>query len=226
MTSVPCAGHPDFLYERDFRVKGAHYIAGFDEAGRGSLAGPLVVGMVIFPEELIADGHPDLLCIQDSKVLTLRERVAARVVVEKYALVSTYAVVPPERVDALNVNGATEYAVRDLIGKSSLVPDIAFMDGNFRFNVQVPFHALKKGDSLSLSIAAASVIAKTYRDEIMDQFDPVYPVYGFAKHKGYGTEFHRSAIEKYGPCPIHRISYEPVKSMVASGKNLFSHRAG
>ena len=117
-------------------------------------------------------------------------------------------------VDRLNINGATEYALRRLVTRMSSAPDTVLLDGKFRFEIGCELVSLVKGDATCLSVAAASIAAKVRRDLVMERFDARYPGYGFARHKGYGTEDHRACIAERGPCPIHRRSYEPVRSMV------------
>ncbi len=189
-------------------------MAGADEAGRGALAGPLAVGVALFSPETILNPPSDLLdAVRDSKKLSPRGRRKALEIIRKSCLIVETILVPHRIVDSLNVNGATEYALRQLVGRLTAAPDVVVMDGNFRFTIGCEFVSLVKGDSICLSVAAASIAAKLRRDEVMERMDARYPGYGFAGHKGYGTAEHLAAIKKLGPCPVHRRSYEPVRSM-------------
>ncbi|HQP47924.1 MAG TPA: ribonuclease HII [Spirochaetota bacterium] len=189
-------------------------IAGADEAGRGALAGPLAVGLVVYPRELFSHPPEELLhLVRDSKKLTHKGRIRALACIQIHALCVSTCLVSHRIVDRLNVNGATEYALRRLVAGLSICPDLVLMDGNFRLQVGVPVKSVVGGDGLSLSIASASIAAKVRRDSIMERLDVRYPGYGFSQHKGYGTAFHRHRIVEMGPSPVHRRTYEPVKSM-------------
>lgn len=214
------SSRPTFEIEKEFLRKGCEIIAGIDEAGRGSLAGPLVVGLVVYGRSFILDASCEELCrsfINDSKKLTPRQRGEALVIVRRHSETSLSAIISPRLIDLLNINGATELAVRRLLGKLPFRPDVVLMDGNFSFHVGVPFVSVVKGDNRSLTIASASVLAKTRRDRIMEKFDLIYPGYGFTRNKGYGTLVHRQAIAKKGPADIHRKTYEPVRSLITGG---------
>ncbi|HON77753.1 MAG TPA: ribonuclease HII [Spirochaetota bacterium] len=205
-----------FDIESEFYTDTTAVIAGADEAGRGALAGPLAVGLVVYPPELFASPPDDLLrLVRDSKKLTHKGRIRALACIEAHALCVSTCLVSHETVDRLNINGATEYALRKLVSGLSVCPDMVLMDGNFRFNVGVAMRSVIGGDGLSLSIASASIAAKVRRDYIMERLDGRYPGYGFGQHKGYGTVFHRAMIMEKGPSPVHRRTYEPVKSMSA-----------
>jgi ribonuclease HII len=206
---------PSFEIEAGLFREGHRIIAGADEAGRGSLAGPLSVGLVVFDASLFSAAPADALSlIQDSKKLTPQRRSDALRLIESIACVSLCEHVPADIVDRLNPNRATKYALDRLLERSQIKPDLLLMDGTFRFDFNCAYRAVKKGDSLSLSIAAASIVAKVTRDELMVSLDPSYPGYEFAVHKGYGTALHLEKIRALGPSPIHRRSYEPVKSML------------
>ena len=175
--------------------------------------------MVVFSEDIIVNPPAPLLsAVRDSKLLTPRRRQEALEIIRKYSLYLDTELVSHRVVDRLNVNGATEYALRRLVARMSPVPDTVVLDGRFRFTIGCELITLVKGDSICLSVAAASIAAKVRRDLVMERFDARYPGYGFARHKGYGTEEHRACIERLGPCPIHRRSYEPVRSMVAGNE--------
>jgi ribonuclease HII len=208
---------PSFNIERELFEKGYNLIAGIDEAGRGALAGPLAVSMVMYRSSLFgAPISEDLIKIKDSKLLTPRRRYEARTIIEKISYFALITLIPHHIIDQLNVNGATEYAIKELIRSSPVVPDVIIIDGNFSFKVGVQLMPVLKGDMKSLSVASASIIAKVKRDRRMEEFDGDFPGYGFKRNKGYGTREHREALMRLGPSPIHRESYEPLKSMIKS----------
>lgn len=205
---------PHFNIERGLLAEGKRLIAGADEAGRGALAGPLSVSLVIFPENIIVSPPPDLLrVVKDSKVLSSKQRHVARGVIEKYTLHAEVCLLNHRFVDSMNINGATACALRKLFQHSLIKPEVIIFDGRFSFDIGCELISVIDGDSVCLSVAAASILAKVRRDGVMEKLDAHYPEYGFAQHKGYGTALHREIIKKLGPCPIHRRSYEPVKSM-------------
>lgn len=213
---------PSFEIEAGFFAQGYKVIAGIDEAGRGCLAGPLTVGMVVFSADIInAEIPEDLSGINDSKKLTAAKRIKMRDLIRRSAIVCEYVHISIEDIDALNINGATLKGVAELVKKSPMKPDCVIMDGNFSFKLDVPFYPVIKGDSKSVSIAAASIIAKSTRDELMDGLEESYPGYGLSVHKGYGTELHRSAIYALGPSEIHRKTFEPVRSILDTDGVLF-----
>ena len=180
-------------------------IAGVDEAGRGPLAGPVVAAAVILPAKF---RHGVL---DDSKKLSARKREAIFLELTTDPLVLwSVAIVEAEEIDRLNILRATHEAMRQAIGGLSIVPDHALIDGLPVHPFPIAQTALVGGDGLSLSIAAASVIAKVVRDRLMCKMDDLYPDYGFAQHKGYGTALHLDRLQRYGPCPIHRKSFSPV----------------
>ncbi len=204
-----------FEIEKKLLAEGYKIIAGIDEAGRGALAGPLSVGLVIFNKSFIQNPTEEILFhIRDSKELSPQKRNKALKLIERESVCVKTAIISHQIIDKLNVNRATEYAVKLLLKKATPSPDIIIMDGNFKFNVGIPFIPIIKGDSKSISIASGSIAAKVKRDSIMDKYELIYPGYSFIKNKGYGTSAHREAISELGPCLIHRKTYEPVKSMV------------
>jgi ribonuclease HII len=212
---------PSFEIEAGLFRKGYQFIAGVDEAGRGSLAGPLVLGVSIYESRLFSQTIPEeLSLVNDSKKLTHKTRCTALDSIRETALCVKHYAVPHDLVDKLNINGATLYALRMMIAELPIQPDCVIMDGNFSFTLSIPFIPVIKGDSRSVTIASASIEAKVSRDRIMTDLDGEYPGYGFSVHKGYGTERHREAIERLGPSAIHRLSYEPVKSMVMNNPEL------
>lgn len=215
---------PSFSIEKQFCTENVEYIAGVDEAGRGALAGPLGVGLVIYKKSYFdSQLSEEFQSINDSKKLNLEKREQAFQVIKKNALISLYTSIPVEIIDKENINNATFIAIKELVKKSQIKPDLILMDGNFKFNFNVPIYSIKKGDQLSLSIASASIVAKVTRDKLMHDYDKMYPEYGLKKHKGYGTSFHREKILELGGTPIHRTSYDPLKTMInsANEKLLF-----
>jgi ribonuclease HII len=197
---------PTLHYELEWKRKGCACIAGIDEAGRGPLAGPVSVAAVILPEGF---EHEKL---NDSKKLTeaRRERIYEELIACK-GLRWTVVLAHAEEIDRINILQATHAAMREAALK--LEPDVVLIDGLPVPRFPLPQQALVKGDSLSLSIAAASVIAKVTRDRLMLEAAKEYPQYGFEKHKGYGTRQHMAALEKHGPCPLHRRSFAPIAQL-------------
>ena len=190
-------------YENKAYALGKKYIIGLDEAGRGPMAGPLVVGGVIFEKGY----HNDL--INDSKQLSEKKREELYELIIKDALAYQIEVIDIEDVDHLNIYQASKKGMIDAIKHISIQPDYALSDAMPLGNV-IEHEAIIKGDSLSISIGAASILAKVTRDRIMKDYDKIYPEYGFAKHKGYPTKQHKEALKLYGVTPIHRRSFQPV----------------
>ncbi|MGN0484545.1 MAG: ribonuclease HII [Lachnospiraceae bacterium] len=186
-------------YERKYASYGN--ICGIDEAGRGPLAGPVVAGAVILPKDC------KILYINDSKKLTEKKREELFDVIQKEAIAVGVGIVGPERIDEINILQATYEAMRAAIQNLSVQPDILLNDAVTIPQVEIPQIPIIKGDAKSISIGAASIIAKVTRDRMMLEYDKLYPQYGFAKHKGYGAKAHTDAIREYGPCPIHRRSF-------------------
>ena len=187
-------------YENEYWSQGK-LVAGLDEAGRGPLAGPLVVAGVVFPEEY------DSGDINDSKQLTENKREALYDIIIRDALFYEIKIVEPEEIDRLNILEADRKAMTEIALKAPV--DIVLTDAVDLY-IDKKVISLIKGDTLSCNIAAASILAKVTRDRIMYEYDRIYPEYGFARHKGYGTKAHLEALEKYGVTPIHRRSYRPV----------------
>ncbi len=192
-------------YEKEYYNQGYTVIAGVDEAGRGPLAGPLVVAAVVLPREC------ELYGVDDSKKIAEKKREQLYELIVQQAVAYSVRIVTPERIDELNIYQATLQAMQECL--EELQPQVALIDAMpIKSDKYLPV-SLIKGDSLSLSIAAASIVAKVTRDRIMLELDAQYPEYGFAKHKGYPTKAHIEALNMYGITPCHRLSYEPVKSL-------------
>lgn len=196
-----------YYFEKEAYHKGASYIIGIDEAGRGPLAGPLVVSAVLLPKEVSLEG------VNDSKKLSQNARKIARKQIEEVALEIVTLIIDETTIDTLNIYQATKQAMESIILKFKHPIDYVLVDA-MKIDTHLPSLSIIKGDSKSISIAAASIIAKTTRDDIMNELHVKYPLYGFDQHKGYGTKKHIEALQKYGPCDIHRMSFEPVKSMM------------
>jgi ribonuclease HII len=175
-----------------------------DEAGRGPLAGPVVAGAVIIKDFGFKER------IDDSKKLTASKREKAYREILTKSVVGI-GIVDEKMIDEINIYQATKKAMQMAISNLKIPPDYVIVDGNMKIATKCPLKCIIGGDSKSLSIAAASIIAKVTRDKIMVEYDKVYPQYGFARHKGYGTKAHKEALIDQGPCPIHRFSFHPVK---------------
>jgi len=221
LSDLSCNG-PDFSIERELFLKGYRIIAGIDEAGRGALAGPLSLGMVIYPLSIFSDTPEAILrSIADSKKLSAKKRQEALPLIICSSLSYTSTFVSHKIIDSTNINIATEKGISNLLAKSKIKPDIIIMDGNFKFKFDIPFVSVIKGDNKSISIASASIIAKVLRDDLMNKLDCKYPGYGFCGNKGYGTRAHMKSIADRGYSFIHRRSYEPVKSLIENQRLLF-----
>lgn len=177
------------------------YICGIDEVGRGPLAGPVVAGAVILPRDC------DILYLNDSKQLSEKKREELNDIILEKAVATGIGVISPERIDEINILQATYEAMRQAIGNLSVKPDLLLNDAVTIPKVEIPQVPIIKGDAKSISIAAASIIAKVYRDRLMVQYDEIFPGYGFAGNKGYGSQAHMDAIRTLGSTPIHRRSF-------------------
>lgn len=177
------------------------YICGIDEVGRGPLAGPVVAGAVILPKDC------DILYINDSKKLTAAKREELYDEIMEKAVAAGIGMVSPQRIDEINILQATYEAMREAISKLEPAPDILLNDAVTIPEVTIPQVPIIKGDAKSISIGAASIIAKVTRDRLMVEYDQILPEYGFASNKGYGSAEHIAALKKYGPSPIHRRSF-------------------
>ena len=177
------------------------HIGGIDEVGRGPLAGPVVTAMVILPKDC------DILYINDSKKLTAAKREELYDVIMREAVSVSIGCASEQRIDEINILQATYEAMRQAISESPVAPDLLLNDAVTIPEVDIKQVAIIKGDAKSITIGAASIIAKVTRDAMMVEYDKIYPEYGFAANKGYGTKEHIEALKKYGPCPIHRRSF-------------------
>lgn len=194
-------------YENEAYQLGYQTIIGLDEAGRGPMAGPLVVGAVIFEKGYYCEEINDSKQLSESK----REQLYQKIIDD--ALAYQIEILDVDEVDQLNVYQASRQGMLRAIQHISIQPDFALSDA-MPLGDMIPHQAIIKGDSLSISIAAASILAKVTRDHIMIEYDKQFPEYGFAKHKGYPTKFHKEALKKYGVTPIHRRSFQPVKEVM------------
>ncbi len=193
--------------------QGYHFIAGLDEAGRGAWAGPVVAAAVILPLN-----QPNLAArlagLDDSKKLKWHERERFYIVIQDIALTTAVGIAPAAVVDELNVVGATRYAMRQALAKLATAPDHLVIDHLQLPTIRLPQLAFPRADSISLSVAAASIVAKVTRDRLMVSHGRKYPGYAFEQHKGYGTPAHRAALTERGPCPLHRMTYEPLRVLM------------
>lgn len=189
------------LYEQDLRSKGFRMIAGVDEAGRGPLAGPVVAAAVILPSGIRLNG------LNDSKKVTPANRERLFEEIKEKAVSFSTGVVSEKEIDIINIYQASLKAMRFAVVEMQYTPDYVLVDAVKIPEISIPQMPLIRGDGISVSIAAASILAKVTRDRLMDNYDKEFPQYGFARHKGYGTRDHMEAICKYGPCPIHRNSF-------------------
>lgn len=191
----------NYTFERTCWKLGAETVAGVDEAGRGPLAGPVVAAAVIFPREVWIHG------VDDSKKLQAPRREEICAMIRECALSIGVGIVSHEIIDEVNIYQATLRAMAEAVARLSPQPDHLLIDGPRYQSSRIPYNAIVGGDAACFSIAAASIVAKVTRDAMMREYDAEYPQYGFARHKGYGTQAHRDAIRAYGPSPIHRRSF-------------------
>ena len=205
--------HPMFSYEREIWYDGASFIAGIDEAGRGPLAGPVVAAAVTISK------NAKFPLVDDSKKLTAQQRKTLYAeIISADKVYYSIAEVSVDTIEKINILRATHLAMKKTVQQLGCV-DFALIDGLPVPGFPIPFKAIIKGDSKSVSIAAASILAKVYRDELMEEYAIKYPQYGFEKNKGYGTAAHIDALGKYGPCPIHRKTFAPIKGILEKSKN-------
>jgi len=200
-------------FDEKYRKLGDNLIAGIDEAGRGPLAGPVVASAIILPKDI------ELEEVKDSKKLTKKKRDLLFVEIQKKAIAIGVGIVHEREIEKLNILGATTSAMKKAIGHLSIKPDILLIDGPHIKIPHIKYENIINGDSLSLSIASASIIAKVTRDKIMTQYDKVFPEYGFANHKGYGTKKHLEAIKEHKATHIHRKSFKPISEHLPDFKH-------
>jgi ribonuclease HII len=199
--------------EKKYFDLGYRLIGGVDEAGRGPLAGPVVAACVVIGPDFKID-HPDLELVADSKTLTAKKRERLFSIIKEKVLAVEIGLVDNLDIDKINILQASFLAMRRAIRKLKIQPDYILLDGGFKIpKLDKPQTAIVKGDATVWAIAAASIIAKVSRDWLMSEIDKKYPEYEFAKHKGYGTKLHFAKIKEFGPCPIHRFSFSPIKEM-------------
>ncbi len=190
-------------FENELWQKGCKYIAGVDEAGRGPLAGPVVAAAVVYGT------LPTIPMVNDSKKVTKRNREWLFCEITKRAFATSVGIATVEEIDRINIYHASILAMNRAVENLNMQPEHLLVDGNAFKHSEIPFTTIVKGDALSYSIASASILAKVTRDRLMAEYDRGYPMYGFAKHKGYATTQHLDAIEKYGYCELHRRSFNP-----------------
>lgn len=200
---APVPAADKLFFEREMLSLGAEYVAGADEAGRGPLAGPVVCAAVILPLDrgALIDG------IDDSKKLKEEERERLAALIRERAIAYKVCEESSETIDSINILEATRLCMKRAVEGLAVQPDVVFTDGNFRLQIDLPQQNIVRGDALSYTIGAASILAKVYRDALMCEYDKLYPQYGFAVHKGYGTKRHTDAIREYGLCEIHRRTF-------------------
>jgi len=203
-----------YRYEKELYDQGYTLIAGVDEAGRGPLAGPVVAAAVILKRGEI------FTYVNDSKQLTEKERDLALLEIKEKSLAIGIGISSVEEIDLINIYRASREAMLSAIKQLKIKPDYILTDA-MPMEIDIPMQAIIKGDAKSVSIAAASIVAKTTRDAYMIEMDKLFPHYGFKKHKGYPTKEHLEALKTYGPTPIHRKTYQPVKELLH--KDLFTY---
>ena len=204
---------PTFEFEEKLHAEGYKCIAGIDEAGRGAWAGPIVGAAVILPLNLCYDDLP----VRDSKTLSANQRNKLFKTIKTLALGYQITIIDNNFIDTHGITMANSRVVSDSANNLTPTPDYLLIDHiRVNFNHNTPFNLIIKGDSSVLSIAAASVLTKVTRDRLMQEFATTYPKYGFEKHVGYGTKYHKNMLEKHGPCEIHRKSYKPIKKLLIS----------
>lgn len=196
-----------YKYEKELYGQGINYIAGVDEVGRGPLVGPVVSACVILPKDFVLPG------LNDSKKLTEKKRDEFYDIIKEKALSIGIGIIDEKIIDKVNIYEATKLSMYDAIKNSKIKPEHVLIDA-MKLNLDIPSTSIIKGDSLSISIAAASVIAKVTRDRLMYELDLKYPMYDFKNNKGYPTKTHLEALKKYGVIDEHRKSYEPVKKVL------------
>jgi len=203
-----------YQYEQALYDQGITYIAGVDEAGRGPLAGPVVAAAVILKK------GETFTYVNDSKKLSEKERERALIEIKEKAIAIGIGISSVDEIDLINIYRASREAMLSALKQLKVKPEYILTDA-MPMEIDIPMQAIIKGDAKSVSIAAASIVAKTTRDAYMLEMDKLFPQYGFAKHKGYPTKDHLEALKTYGPTPIHRKTYQPVKELLH--KDLFTY---
>lgn len=203
-----------YKYEKELYEKGLNYIGGVDEVGRGPLIGPVVTACVVLPKDFVLDG------LNDSKQLSEKKRNEYYKYIKEHALACEVGIIGPEIIDEVNIYEATKLAMKQAIDKvnKKIKLEHVLIDA-MPLELNIPTTSIIKGDAKSITIAAASVIAKVTRDEMMYELDKIYPQYGFKSHKGYPTKKHIEAINQYGLIEGYRKTYGPVKKIIEEGKN-------
>lgn len=189
------------FYEKKLLSGGYTHICGVDEVGRGPLAGPVVCAAVIMPLDDIIEG------VDDSKKLTAKTREKLSELILKKAVACNICRVEPQIIDEINILEATKLCMKNAVEGLEIKPDYVITDGNMTLDIALPQQIIIKGDSLSYSIGCASIVAKVFRDALMDEYAELYPEYAFAQNKGYGTKIHIEALKRAGLCPVHRRSF-------------------
>jgi ribonuclease HII len=204
---------PNLDEEDKLKSQGYELIAGIDEVGRGALAGPVVASAVILPHRA---NLPWFGLVRDSKELNSRRRETLFDLINREAVAVGIGIIPPRVIDSVNILKATRLAMMQAVEKLSKQPNYLLIDRITLSQCPIPQRGITRGDKSCLSIACASIIAKVTRDRMMEELDIIYPGYGFAQHKGYGTGSHISCLRKLGPSPIHRLYFAPVRNAIAS----------
>ena len=199
------ASRPSSRFEDEASSQGARRIAGIDEAGRGPLAGPVVAAAVVLRRDVPIAG------LNDSKLLTEASRERLFDLIHERAEAVAVGIVPPRTIDTINILQATRLAMKTAVSELDPPPDYLLIDGPISLELDMPQRPIIKGDRLSVSVAAAGIVAKVTRDRIMQALHQQYPHYGFHQHKGYGTKAHKAALKHYGPCPEHRMCFKGVR---------------
>ncbi|PKM76604.1 MAG: ribonuclease HII [Firmicutes bacterium HGW-Firmicutes-15] len=206
-------------FEKEAYQEGYKQVAGIDEVGRGCIAGPVAAAAVILPRDFFLAG------VNDSKLLSEKKRLKMVVEIKREALAWSVVMISPQRIDQQNILLVTKEAMRTAVNELLPVPDFLLIDAVKIPDINIRQYPIIRGDSLSISIACASILAKVERDQSMQAYDSMYPGYGFARHKGYATREHIIALDNIGVSPIHRCSFEPVKSILGGAygaqPNLF-----
>lgn len=188
-------------YEKELMAAGCKYICGADEVGRGPLAGPVACAAIIMPLDGLIEG------VDDSKKLSPKQRERLAGLILKKAVACRICTVEPQIIDVINILQATRLCMKNAVEGLAVKPDYVITDGNMTLDISIPQKSIVKGDMLSYTIGCASIVAKVYRDGLMDGYAEQFPQYMFQNNKGYGTAAHIAALKEFGPCPIHRRSF-------------------